>query len=202
VVFIGKTIGIATVEWNASPLNDIVADSIVALLMHTQSSPASIRASSLPCGHSQRRRRKQGDSLPVNQSGELDTLGGKDSINADDGTMDTEETRLKKKRSSLLRLCYQALVESYAHVDAVFDVSMATFEISLDRQASADAEVESNSTCTVTITFEDESSLDAKISVEYVDAKIAAAIQDCLRSVSLAAAPISLPHTKLGKITK
>lgn len=101
-----------------------------------------------------------------------------------------------------MRLCYQALVESYAHVDAVFDVSMATFEISLDRQASADAEVESNSTCTVTITFEDESSLDAKISVEYVDAKIAAAIQDCLRSVSLAAAPISLPHTKLGKITK
>jgi len=210
-VSIGKTVGLATVEWNASPLNDIVADSIVALLMHTQSSASSIRTTSQPCGHSQRRRRKRGDALQSNQVGEVGTLEKKDNINQNDkdDSLDTEEKRLKKQKSSLLRLCYQALMESYAHVDAVFDVSMATFEIRLDGQASSGGQPsgsniktsaeenlsseESSSICTVKVIFEADKSLDAKISVECVDGKLAAVIQDCLRNVAIAAAPITFP---------
>ena len=52
----GITPGIATVEWNASPVNDILADSIIALLMHAQSSAASIRITSKPCNHNNNRR--------------------------------------------------------------------------------------------------------------------------------------------------
>jgi len=47
----GKTKGIATVLWKASPITDILADSVIALLMHAQSSAASIRLTSKPCSH-------------------------------------------------------------------------------------------------------------------------------------------------------
>jgi len=50
-VVVGKTPRIATVEWGASPMCDILADSVVALLMHAQSTPASIRMTSKPCNH-------------------------------------------------------------------------------------------------------------------------------------------------------
>jgi len=55
-VIIGNTIGIATIEWDASPVNDLLADAIVALLMHSQSSAASIRMTSKPCFHNNRTR--------------------------------------------------------------------------------------------------------------------------------------------------
>lgn len=210
MVSIGKTTGIATIEWNASPLNDVVADAIVALLMHTQSSASSIRASSQPCGHSQRRRRKRGGLLKENQVVEDDRLDAYDNTheNASEDDRDMEGKRLKKQRNSLLRLCHQALMESYAHVEAIFESSIATFEIRMEGQITSGIHLsspnlkpsgenpssdESSLVCTVTVSFEAENSLDAKISVECVDAKLANAIQECLRNVALASVPISFP---------
>jgi len=46
--------GVVTVEWDATPVADLLADSVIALLMHAQSSPASIRLTSQPCSHSRR----------------------------------------------------------------------------------------------------------------------------------------------------
>ena len=48
-----KTIvgGKVLLEWMASPMNDVMADAIVALIMHAQSSTASIRLTSQPCNH-------------------------------------------------------------------------------------------------------------------------------------------------------
>ncbi len=51
MVTTGKTRGVAIVEWEASPEGDVIADAVVALLMHAQSSTASIRLTSKPCRH-------------------------------------------------------------------------------------------------------------------------------------------------------
>lgn len=47
----GRTKGVATVEWDANPVGDLLADAIIALLMHAQGSAASIRITSQPCSH-------------------------------------------------------------------------------------------------------------------------------------------------------
>jgi hypothetical protein len=186
-------VGIATVEWNASPLNDVVADAIVALLMHTQSSASSIRATSRPCAHNPRRRRKRNDSKSSESLDKVD----------DDLAQDnSEEKKLKNQKSSLLRLCHQALLESYSNVDAVFEPSIATFEIRLNDQCPSSTKASGDETlaadgptasCTVTVSFKSENSLDAKVSVECSDTKLATIIQDCIRNIALASAPISLP---------
>ena len=46
-----KRRGVAVVEWDASPANDVIADAVVALVMHAQTSAASIRLFSKPCRH-------------------------------------------------------------------------------------------------------------------------------------------------------
>lgn len=53
----GKSKGVAIVEWEASPQGDVIADAVVALLMHAQSSTASIRLTSTPCRHPSKRQR-------------------------------------------------------------------------------------------------------------------------------------------------
>eukprot|EP00584_Thalassiosira_punctigera_P005734 CAMPEP_0172534282 /NCGR_PEP_ID=MMETSP1067-20121228/6709_1 /TAXON_ID=265564 ORGANISM="Thalassiosira punctigera, Strain Tpunct2005C2" /NCGR_SAMPLE_ID=MMETSP1067 /ASSEMBLY_ACC=CAM_ASM_000444 /LENGTH=653 /DNA_ID=CAMNT_0013319059 /DNA_START=73 /DNA_END=2030 /DNA_ORIENTATION=- len=49
-VVAGGTPGAVTVEWDCSSVGDVIADSVVALIMHAQSSAASIRLTSQPCG--------------------------------------------------------------------------------------------------------------------------------------------------------
>ena len=49
VAVTAKRRGVAVVEWDASPANDVIADAVVALLMHAQTSAASIRLFSKPC---------------------------------------------------------------------------------------------------------------------------------------------------------
>ena len=46
-----------TVEWDCSPVGDVIADSLVALIMHAQSSAASIRLTGRPCRHRQKKAR-------------------------------------------------------------------------------------------------------------------------------------------------
>jgi len=57
-VIAGKTEGVATVEWDCSPVGDVIADSLVALIMHAQSSAASIRLTGRPCRHRSKKARE------------------------------------------------------------------------------------------------------------------------------------------------
>mmetsp|Transcript_9137 Transcript_9137/g.11543 ORF Transcript_9137/g.11543 Transcript_9137/m.11543 type:complete len:200 (+) Transcript_9137:22-621(+) len=57
-VIAGKTKGVATVEWDCSPVGDVIADSLVALIMHAQSSAASIRLTGRPCRHRSKKARE------------------------------------------------------------------------------------------------------------------------------------------------
>jgi hypothetical protein len=60
-VVLGKSDGVAMVEWEASQAGDVIADAIIALLMHAQSSAASIRLTSKPCRHPRPSKRSRSD---------------------------------------------------------------------------------------------------------------------------------------------
>ena len=169
-VTIGEKIGIATVEWTASPVGDILADSVVALLMHAQSSTASIRLTSQPCSH------------------------GRDP----DDRSEPEKKRARgdvdnKRIDNLLKLFHDTLLNQFKDVDATYDLRRASFEIrtdvGLESGALKDGEYLE---CIVEVDFEYEGSTEAKVTVECTDSKIARNVQDCLKSVAEAAAPLRL----------
>ena len=98
----------ATVEWEASPQGDVVADAAVALLMHAQSSAASIRMTSKPCRHP----RDTGD---------------------DDGTeakkVKTEEGSEATTTAERLRYLYHVLKDKFETVEAIYEGPSAVFEV-------------------------------------------------------------------------
>lgn len=108
---IGQNRGAAIVEWEASPAGDVIADSVVALLLHAQSSSASIRLTSKPCHH------------PRESSGE-----------------EPSEKKIKSEKDlaeesviqSRLRLFHSILKGQYCNVQATFEGSKACFEIQGD----------------------------------------------------------------------
>jgi len=59
MVSVYETENKAVVEWDASVEGDVLADSVVALLMHAQSSAASIRLRSRPCGQTETVNKRQ-----------------------------------------------------------------------------------------------------------------------------------------------
>ncbi len=100
-----KTIagGKVLLEWMASPMNDVMADAIVALIMHAQSSTASIRLTSQPCNHTNSRPNKK--------------------IKAEK----------EEEQSDHLQLFYNVLKEQFQNVQAIFEGSQqATFDIVTD----------------------------------------------------------------------
>uniref|UniRef100_A0A7S3L1Q4 Pre-mRNA 3'-end-processing endonuclease polyadenylation factor C-term domain-containing protein n=1 Tax=Amphora coffeiformis TaxID=265554 RepID=A0A7S3L1Q4_9STRA len=50
-ITVGSTQGVAIVNWDAHPENDVLADAVVALIAQAQCSPAAIRLTSQPCRH-------------------------------------------------------------------------------------------------------------------------------------------------------
>jgi len=60
-VTLGISKGVAIVEWEASQAGDVIADAVIALLMHAQSSTASIRMTSKPCCHPRPSKRSRAD---------------------------------------------------------------------------------------------------------------------------------------------
>ena len=162
-ITIGKTFGNAILEWEASPANDVIADSTVALLMQAQSSIASIRMTSKPCRH------------PRSEDGPDKKLK--------DGT--TTESRLKLIRDTLR--------DQFNLVEAVFDGNSGSYEI------TTDCGLESGSigddgvlTCTVNVEFDDNRGGNAQITVECVDKKVAANVNECLQNLAKACAPVQL----------
>ena len=122
---IGQNRAAAIVEWEASPAGDVIADSVVALLLHAQSSTASIRLTSKPCHHSRE-----------NSVDEPSEKKVKSEENAD------EENVIESR----LRLFHSILKEQYNNVQATFEGSKASFEIQGDGE---------DILCTVKVDFVD-----------------------------------------------
>ena len=173
----GKTRGVATVSWDASPAGDILADAVVALLMHAQSSIASIRLTSQPCGH-RRKKTPEDDDEPASKKQKEE---------------EEEEESPANVIESRLRLIHNTLLEQFDNVEATYEGSTASFEIQTDtglEKYPADGGI---LTCTVKIEFEDESNgIEAKVTVECEDATLAGNLQECVKNVALSSAPIKL----------
>jgi cleavage and polyadenylation specificity factor subunit 3 len=166
----GRTRGIATVEWTASPVGDILADSMIALLMHAQSSAASIKLTSKPCFH----RRPAPESA--------------------DETSDAEPDPKRPRTDTMLRLFHDTLLEQFDEhsIEATYEARKAMFEIKTDAGLESGALEGDHLICNVIVQFEEGNDFDAKISVECSDAKLGTNIQECLRGVAEASNPVKV----------
>lgn len=165
-VMVGKTKGVATVAWEASPANDVIADAVVALVMHSQSSTASIRLTSKPCRHP-----RAAEEEPPSK------------VARDEST--TTASRLK--------LIADSLKDQFENVEAVYESNAATYEITTDcgHDASAISE-EGTLICSVAVKFEDEKGNNASITVECADKKLANNVRESLRNLAAAAGPVEV----------
>ena len=172
-ITMGKRRGVAIVEWKASPVGDIVADSVIALLMHAQSSSASIRLTSQPCFH------KRNAETPSDDGD-------------GDGNGEEQEKQPEKKRPrTILRMFHDTLLEQFNSVDATYEARKAQFEIQSDtRLDSVPLEDGKKLTCNVEVEFEDYNDFDARIKVECADEKLCKNVQDCLKNVAKSTNPV------------
>jgi Pre-mRNA 3'-end-processing endonuclease polyadenylation factor C-term len=164
------------VEWEASPSGDMIADAVVALIMHAQSSAASIRLTSKPCRHSGPIEDEESAEQPAQKKAKA---AGQDD---DDGSTE--------KR---LRFLHQTLLKQFESVETVYDAKSATFEIKLDTALESGITMDEDGklTCTAKVEFDD-LGLNATITVECKDKKVATNVQDCLRNVCTSLAPIGV----------
>ena len=166
----GKSKGVAIVEWEASPAGDVIADATIALLMHAQSSAASIRLTSKPCRHP------------------------RSEVGTNDGGSNDEPTTKKPREDlteSRLRLIRDMLRDQFETVDVVFDKNMATYEIPIDcGLETGSVEEDGTITCTAKVAFDDSSGGNAEISVECADQKVAANVLECLKNMATSIAPL------------
>lgn len=176
--------GVAVVEWKASPAGDVIADSVVALLMHAQSSTASIRLTSKPCRHP--------------RDGEDDENDDEDH---DAGQGQKRPRSAEDNSKERLRFLYSTLKEQFENVEATYEGNKATYEISTDTGSggtSGAAQQDGGGgggnddavLCTVTVKLDDSSAQRAEISVECADEKLATNVRDSLRNVVAATVPI------------
>ena len=158
----------AIVKWKATPATDIVADALIALIMHAQSSAAAIRLSSTPCRHG---------SQVVNDS-EVDG----------EGDVQMNDVSLTENR---LRLIADTLKDQFENVEVVYEGNSASYEIKTDTSLTPGIIQENEHlTCTVNVSFPDDSGGIAEIRVECLDELLAANIQECIRNLTRFAAPL------------
>ena len=167
-VLLGQSKHQAIVKWDASPVNDVIADSVVALLMHAQSSVASIRLTSKPCRHPRDPRSGEEEQSQKKPKGD------------DDNT-----------REERLRFLFATLKDQFQNVEAVYEGANAKFEIITDAGLEANILDETGQLeCSVDVTFDSGSSDAAHVVVECSDLKLAENVRSCLQNVI--AASISL----------
>ena len=173
-VIAGKTRGVVTVEWDCSAVGDVIADSVVALIMHAQSSAASIRLTSRPCNHRRKKPRE--------------------------GEEEEDEGDPKAKAEEYLRSLHRALRDQFLFVEAIYEANKGTFEVRIDSDDSNNGNGEKEGEeagdddgpllCNATVEFEDGLDGTAKITVESRDEKLASNVRACLQNVAAASAPI------------
>jgi cleavage and polyadenylation specificity factor subunit 3 len=180
-VIAGKTRGVVTVEWDCSSVGDVIADSVVALIMHAQGSAASIRLTSQPCNH---RRKKPREGI--------------------DGAED-EDKQKDDEAEVFLRALHQALKDQFLFVEATYEANKGTFEVRIDANTvksgkegdednddNNEEEVDGGIVCVAIVEFNDGFVGTAKITVESEDEKLAYNVRACLQNVAIASAPIAL----------
>jgi Pre-mRNA 3'-end-processing endonuclease polyadenylation factor C-term len=152
----------------ASPPGDVIADSVVALIMHAQSSSASIRLTSRPCRHPR-----------------------------DDEPPDDEDAAKKQRSDAIdlakgrLRYLYFALKDQFEHVEATYEGNLGTFEITTDSGLEgAELDDDGRLRCVVEARLEGNSASGAEIKVESKDSALAANVQACLRNIVAAFTPL------------
>jgi len=169
MVLLGKNDCVAVVEWEASPAGDVIADALIALIMHAQSSPASIRLTSKPCRH------------PRAGRGEKDNAPEKKKSRRNEETL--SENRL--------RLIKDTLLDQFSNVEAVYEGNTATYEIKTDTGLDTGVvHEEEELTCTAKVSFADDNGGAAEVSVECVDKKLASNVRECLRNLARSLAPL------------
>eukprot|EP00537_Pseudo-nitzschia_pungens_P018082 CAMPEP_0172406292 /NCGR_PEP_ID=MMETSP1061-20121228/70105_1 /TAXON_ID=37318 /ORGANISM="Pseudo-nitzschia pungens, Strain cf. pungens" /LENGTH=734 /DNA_ID=CAMNT_0013141821 /DNA_START=63 /DNA_END=2267 /DNA_ORIENTATION=- len=168
-VSVGRTERVAIIEWEASPAGDVVADALIALIMQSQTSAASIRLSSKPCRH-----------------------GPKDGDNDGDGSLAKKARRDDANSTeSTLRLINETLTNQFGKVETVYEGNSASYEITTDTGLESGlAEDAESLTCSVNVSFPDQSGGIAEIRVECLDKTLASNVHECLRNLTKATAPL------------
>lgn len=157
----------AIVEWEASPAGDVIADAVIALLMHAQSSAASIRLTSKPCRHPR----------PSDE----------------DSTPSSKKSRAEDVTQSRLVLIKDTLKDQFEKVEAVYEGNTGTFEILTDSGLESTAVTEDGElTCTAKVAFADATGSQAEITVECADHKLAQHVQECLKGFAATFVPAAL----------
>jgi hypothetical protein len=168
-VSVGSSKGAAIVEWMASPAGDVIADSVIALIMHAQSSSASIRLTSKPCHHPR-----------------------------DDKALDEEAIKKKRSEADdlandRLRFLYVTLKDQFDQVEASYEGNRGTFEIITDSGLEAsELDDDGKLRCVVEVRLDGNSASGAEIKVESKDSTLAANVQSCLRNVVAAFTPLEI----------
>lgn len=166
-IVLGMTNGVAIVEWEASPAGDVIADAVIALLMHAQTSVASIRLTSKPCRHPR---------------------------SSDDGSAisSNKKSRAEDMSQSRLTLIKDTLKDQFHTVEAVYEGNTGTFEITTDSGLDSNAATENGVlVCTAKVSFSDNTGSFAEIVVECPDQKLGSHVQNCLKGLASTLAPIS-----------
>lgn len=160
--------GAAEVEWEASPAGDVIADAVIALLMHAQSSAASIRLTSKPCRHPR----------PTDEVDSNDQPSSK-------------RTKSEELTLSRLHLIRDTLREQFENVEVVYEGNMATFEITTDTGLESGVVDDTGVLkCTATVAFDDSTGSAAEVKVECTDQKLASNVQACLRNLAATLVPV------------
>ena len=164
----------AIVEWDASPAGDVVADALIALIMHAQSSAASIRLSGKPCRHS---RADEGVEKDIEGDGSIAKKARLDDMS------------LAQNRLQLIK---DTLIDQFGKVEAVYEGNNASFEIKTDTGFEAGVDKDDDQiSCKVYASFPDDCGGMAEIRVECSDKKLASNIQTCVRNLMKFTAPLS-----------
>lgn len=169
----GKTESVAIVEWKASPAGDVVADALIALIMHAQSSAASIRLSSKPCRHPRT---------------DVNSEDGKEG----DGSL-AKKARLNDASltENRLQLINDTLKDQFEQVEVMYEGNTASYEITTDTSLESGIVKDNEQiTCTVDVSFADDSGGIAEIRVECLDKQLASNVQHCLRNLTKFMAPL------------
>jgi len=165
-VLLGKTKGVAIVGWAASPAGDVIADAVIALLMHAQSSAASIRLTSKPCRHPR--------------------------PSDDDSTPSSKKQRAEDTTSSRLVLIKDTLKDQFEKVEAVYEGNTGIYEIITDTGLESSAVNDDGVlTCTAKVAFADDTGSQAEITVECSDMKLASHVRECLNGLAATLSLIS-----------
>ena len=168
-VVLAPNSGVALVEWDASPQGDVLADAVIALIMHAQSSAASIRMTSQPCRHYRAKEPAEEEESDSNKRAKTRTA----------------------VTSSRLKLIHKTLQAQFEKVETVYEGNKGTYEIQTD-SGLASTVPEGGVSCTVQVLLEDDEGDSAQVSVESHDEELANQVRKCIQSLAHATQPIKL----------